>query len=101
MTGVGGMVSFELDGTPAEAAAFVSSLKYFALGESLGGVRALVCLPCKMTHASIPPETRAELGLSDTLIRLSPGCEHPKDLVADITAGLERIQVTASEHAAV
>jgi cystathionine beta-lyase/cystathionine gamma-synthase len=101
MTGFGGMVSFELDGTPAEAAAFVSSLKYFALGESLGGVRALVCLPCKMTHASIPPETRAELGLSDTLIRLSPGCEHPKDLVADITAGLERIQVTASEHAAV
>jgi cystathionine beta-lyase/cystathionine gamma-synthase len=91
MTGFGGMVSFELDGTPAEAATLVSSLQYFALGESLGGVRALVCLPSKMTHASIPPETRAALGLSDTLIRLSPGCENTKDLVADIITGLDRL----------
>jgi cystathionine beta-lyase/cystathionine gamma-synthase len=90
MTGFGGMVSFELDGTPEEAAAFVSSRRYFALGESLGGVRALVCLPCRMTHASIPPETRAELGLSDTLIRLSPGCESARDLVADLIEGLDR-----------
>jgi len=95
MTGFGGMVSFELDGTPEEAAALVSSFRYFALGESLGGVRALVCLPCKMTHASIPPETRKELGLSDTLIRLSPGCESPKDLVADINVALNRLGVTA------
>ena len=101
MTGFGGMVSFELDGTPEEAASFVSSLRYFALGESLGGVRALVCLPCKMTHASIPPETRAELGLSDTLIRLSPGCEHPRDLVSDITAGLERIGIDRTDQVAV
>lgn len=90
MTGFGGMVSFELDGTVDEAAAFVSSLTYFALGESLGGVRSLVCLPCRMTHASIPPETRAALGLSDTLIRLSPGIEHPRDLVADLTGALAR-----------
>ncbi len=95
MTGFGGMVSFELDGTPEEAAALVSSFRYFALGESLGGVRALVCLPCKMTHASIPPEIRKELGLSDTLIRLSPGCESPKDLVADINVALNRLGVTA------
>ena len=94
MTGFGGMVSFELDGTPEEASALVSSFQYFALGESLGGVRALVCLPCKMTHASIPPETRKELGLSDTLIRLSPGCESRKDLVADITGALNRLGVT-------
>jgi cystathionine gamma-lyase / homocysteine desulfhydrase len=87
------MVSFELDGTSEEAAALVSSFRYFALGESLGGVRALVCLPCKMTHASIPPETRKELGLSDTLIRLSPGCESPKDLVADIDGALNRLAV--------
>jgi len=96
MTGFGGMVSFELDGTPEEAAAFTASLKYFALGESLGGVRALVCLPCRMTHASIPAETRAELGLSDTLIRLSPGCESPRDLVADITASLDRVGAKAT-----
>ncbi len=91
MTGFGGMVSFELNGTPEEAAALVASFRYFALGESLGGVRALVCLPCKMTHASIPPETRAELGLSDTLIRLSPGCESTKDLVRDIEEALGKL----------
>jgi cystathionine gamma-lyase len=98
MTGFGGMVSFELDGTAEEAAALVSSFRYFALGESLGGVRALVCLPCKMTHASIPPETRAELGLSDTLIRLSPGCESPRDLVADLTSGLDRLGAVRAER---
>jgi cystathionine beta-lyase/cystathionine gamma-synthase len=91
MTGFGGMVSFELDGTPEEASSLVSSFKYFALGESLGGVRALVCLPCKMTHASIPAETRAALGLSDTLVRLSPGCESPRDLVRDVLEGLDRL----------
>ena len=91
MTGFGGMVSFELAGTLDEASAFVSSLRYFALGESLGGVRSLVCLPCKMTHASIPADTRRALGLSDTLVRLSPGCESPKDLVRDIVEGLDRL----------
>jgi cystathionine gamma-lyase len=91
MTGFGGMVSFELDGTVEEACAFTSSLKYFALGESLGGVRALVCLPCRMTHASIPAETRKALGLADTLIRLSPGCESSRDLVRDLVEGLDRL----------
>jgi cystathionine beta-lyase/cystathionine gamma-synthase len=91
MTGFGGMVSFELDGTVEETSSFVSSLQYFALGESLGGVRALVCLPCKMTHASIPPAERHALGLSDTLVRLSPGCESPRDLVRDIIGGLDRL----------
>jgi len=101
MTGFGGMVSFELHGTLEEASRFVSSLRYFALGESLGGVRALVCLPCKMTHASIPPETRRALGLSDTLIRLSPGCESPRDLVQDIASGLDALGAGESreEHA--
>jgi cystathionine beta-lyase/cystathionine gamma-synthase len=96
MTGFGGMVSFELDGTPDEASAFVSSLTYFALGESLGGVRSLVCLPCRMTHASIPPETRRALGLSDTLVRLSPGCESARDLVRDLVDGLDRLGETTS-----
>jgi len=96
MTGFGGMVSFELDGTLEEASECVSSLQYFALGESLGGVRALVCLPCKMTHASIPAETRHALGLSDTLIRLSPGCESAKDLVKDLVSGLDRLGAKAA-----
>jgi cystathionine beta-lyase/cystathionine gamma-synthase len=48
-----------------------------------------------MTHASIPAATRAELGLSDTLIRLSPGCESPRDLVRDLTGALDRVKTAA------
>ena len=92
MTGFGGMVSIELDGTMDEVISFVSSRRYFTLGESLGGVKALICHPATMTHASIPAEARAELGLSDTLIRLSPGCESSEDLVEDLTEGLAQLE---------
>jgi cystathionine gamma-lyase len=91
MQGFGGMVSFELDGTARDVERFVSSRRFFALGESLGGVRSLVCHPARMTHASIPAAARAQLGLSDSLIRLSPGCEHHKDLVADLVEGLNAV----------
>ena len=94
MTGFGGMVSFELDGTMDEVVSFVSSRKYFTLGESLGGVKALICHPATMTHASIPAEARAELGLSDSLIRLSPGCETAQDLVEDLLEGLRELETT-------
>jgi len=89
MSGFGGMVSFELDGSVEEVVTFVSTRRLFVLGESLGSVKSLLCHPARMTHASIPAEARARLGLSDSLIRLSTGCEHPKDLVADLIAGLE------------
>lgn len=92
MTGFGGMVSFELDGAVDDVVAFVQSRRFFALGESLGGVKSLVCHPARMTHASIPADARAALGLSDTLIRLSPGCEHRLDLVADLVEGLDQVQ---------
>jgi cystathionine beta-lyase/cystathionine gamma-synthase len=92
MTGFGGMVSFELDGSVDEVVSFVSTRRFFTLGESLGGVKALVCHPARMTHASIPASERAALGLSDTLVRLSPGCEHRKDLVADLLEGLAGIE---------
>lgn len=91
MSGFGGMVSFELDGSADDVTAFVSNRRYFALGESLGGVKSLICHPARMTHASIPAAERARLGLSDTLIRLSPGCEHPDDLLEDIEQGLQAI----------
>ncbi|MDR3720519.1 MAG: PLP-dependent aspartate aminotransferase family protein [Candidatus Acidoferrales bacterium] len=91
MTGFGGMVSFELDGTLEEVIAFASSRRYFTLAESLGGVKSLLCHPATMTHASIPAEARAELGLSDTLLRLSPGCENAEDLVEDLLAGLAEV----------
>jgi len=96
MSGFGGMVSFELDGTAEEVATFVSSRSYFALAESLGGVKALICHPATMTHASIPAAARAELGLSDTLIRLSPGCENAEDLVEDLLAGFAELKSTSS-----
>jgi len=91
MTGFGGMVSFELNGTIEEVIAFASSRRYFTLAESLGGVKSLLCHPATMTHASIPAETRAQLGLSDTLLRLSPGCENSEDLVEDLLAGLAEV----------
>jgi len=91
MTGFGGMVSFELDGSLGEVVAFASSRRYFTLGESLGGVKALICHPATMTHASVPAEVRAELGLSDTCLRLSPGCENSEDLVEDLLEGLSQI----------
>jgi cystathionine beta-lyase/cystathionine gamma-synthase len=53
-----------------------------------------------MTHASIPPDARAALGLSDTLIRLSPGCEHRKDLVADLIEGLDAVQAARQAEGA-
>ena len=67
-----------------EVTAFVSNRRFFALGESLGGVKSLICHPARMTHASIPADRRAALGLSDTLIRLSPGIEHADDLIDDL-----------------
>jgi cystathionine gamma-synthase/cystathionine gamma-lyase len=91
MSGFGGMVSFELDGTVDDVVRFVSGRRFFALGESLGGVKSLICHPAQMTHASIPADARVALGLSDTLVRLSPGCEHPKDLVADLIEGLDAL----------
>jgi cystathionine gamma-lyase len=101
MTGFGGMVSFELNGTIEEVTSFASSRRFFTLGESLGGVKALLCHPATMTHASIPPEARAELGLSDTLIRLSPGCENSEDLVEDLLEGLAQLETARAAGRAV
>jgi cystathionine gamma-lyase len=101
MTGFGGMVSIELDGEVEEVVRFVSSRRFFTLGESLGGVKALVCHPARMTHASIPAAERAKLGLSDTLIRLSTGCENASDLVQDLVDGLNTLQAEREAAAAV
>lgn len=94
--GFGGMVSFELDGTPDDVTSFVSNRRFFALGESLGGVKSLICHPACMTHASIPAQQRAALGLSDTLIRLSPGIEHADDLITDLTEGLRALHARSA-----
>lgn len=86
--GTGGMVSFVLKGGLAEARLFLSRCQLFTLAESLGGVESLVDHPAIMTHASVPLETRLQLGISDGLIRLSVGVEACADLLADLTQAL-------------
>lgn len=90
-TGFGGVVSVELRADLEATQRFVSTRKYFKLGESLGGVKSLVCHPASMTHASIPPEERRRLGLPDGLVRLSVGIEDVRDLIEDLEEGLEAL----------
>jgi len=90
-TGSGGMLSFEIEGGLEEAKRFLESLKIFALAESLGGVESLIEHPALMTHASVPKETREQVGLTDSLIRVSAGIEHIEDLIADLDQAFEKI----------
>ena len=84
----GGMVTAILRGGLDESRRFLERTELFALAESLGGVESLIEHPAIMTHASIPPEIRAELGISDSLVRLSVGIEDVDDLIADLRFAL-------------
>jgi cystathionine beta-lyase/cystathionine gamma-synthase len=88
MTGFGGMISVELD-TRERAAHLLGRVKVFSLAESLGGVESLISHPASMTHASVPPELRARLGITEGLVRLSCGVEEVEDLLADLERGFE------------
>ena len=90
MRGFGGIISIET-GSLENAKRFAGALKVFTLGESLGGVESLICHPVTMTHGSVPAERRAELGITDGLVRLSVGIEDIDDLEADIKNGLNAI----------
>jgi cystathionine gamma-lyase len=83
-SGFGGMISFVLKGGLDESRRFLSACKIFTLAESLGGVESLIEHPAIMTHASVPAENRAKLGIADGLIRLSVGIEDLSDLQADL-----------------
>ncbi len=85
--GFGGMISFDLPDFDS-AKKFLTGIKLFTLAESLGGVESLICHPASMTHASVPPEERRRIGLSDGLVRLAVGIEDVEDLIADIKNGL-------------
>ncbi|XP_050362949.1 cystathionine gamma-lyase [Nymphalis io] len=89
MTGHSGVFSFKHSGGLKESRKFLSSLKVFTLAESLGGYESLAELPSLMTHASVPEEQRAELGITDSLIRLSVGLEDIDDLIADLEQALK------------
>jgi cystathionine gamma-synthase len=104
--GFGAMVSFELRGGPAAVERFCGALRCFTLAESLGGVESLVAHPATMTHASMDAEARAKAGISEQLLRLSVGIEHPDDLVEDIELALDEALAaaevcTSAEHLAV
>jgi cystathionine gamma-lyase len=86
--GGSGVVTFFLKGGLADARRFLERLEVFTLAESLGGVESLVDHPAIMTHASVPPEARERLGISDSLVRLSIGIEDTADLVGDLEAAL-------------
>lgn len=89
MHGFGGMITAILKGDINDAKRFLERCELFTLAESLGGVESLIELPAIMTHASIPPETRASIGISDGLIRLSVGIEAAEDLIADLKYALD------------
>jgi cystathionine beta-lyase/cystathionine gamma-synthase len=91
MRGGGGMISIDLKSDLAGSRRFLEKVHLFALAESLGGVESLIEHPAIMTHASIPAEQRAALGINDTLIRLSVGIEALDDLKADLEAGFAQV----------
>ncbi|MDR2859792.1 MAG: PLP-dependent aspartate aminotransferase family protein [Mediterranea sp.] len=88
-SGFGGIVSFEIRGSVIDAERFLEKLRLFTLAESLGGVEALIELPALMTHVSVDKKVREQVGITDTLVRLSTGIEDAKDLIADLEQALE------------
>jgi len=95
-SGFGAMLSLELAGGEPAVAAFLAGLECFTLAESLGGVESLIAHPATMTHAGMHESARLRAGIGMGLLRVSVGIEDATDLVADLSAGLER----AAEHAA-
>jgi cystathionine beta-lyase/cystathionine gamma-synthase len=88
MQGFGGMLSFDV-GSFENARRVLNRVKLMALAESLGGVETLISHPATMTHASVPPERRQAIGLTDSLVRISAGVEDPRDLIDDLRQALE------------
>jgi cystathionine gamma-lyase len=88
MNGSGGMVTAVLEGGLDEARRFLERCEIFSLAESLGGVESLIEHPAIMTHASLPAQVRAELGIDDSLVRLSVGVEDLEDLLGELQHAL-------------
>jgi cystathionine gamma-lyase len=90
MRGFGGMLAFEL-GSLEAARRLLNAVKLHALAESLGGVETLISHPATMTHASVPAETRARIGITDGLVRISAGVEDIDDLRDDLVQALDAV----------
>jgi cystathionine beta-lyase/cystathionine gamma-synthase len=87
MKGFGGMLTFDV-GSVEAAHDVCKRVKLMSLAESLGGVETLISHPASMTHASVPPERRRQIGLTDSMVRISAGIEDPQDLIADLAQAL-------------
>ena len=96
MAGGGGMVSFEVEGTGEDTRRVSEAMRLFTLAPSLGGVESLVSIPVLTSHAMIPAEDRAKMGVTEQMIRLSVGIENAEDLIADLEHALEA--VAAPQH---
>ena len=88
LAGAGGVLSFEVVGSGADACRVTEALSLFTLAPSLGGVESLVSIPVLTSHAMIAPDLRKKMGVTEQLIRLSVGIEHADDLIADLEKGL-------------
>jgi cystathionine gamma-synthase len=98
-SGFGAMLSFELAGGESAVAAFLAGLECFSLAESLGGVESLISHPASMTHAGMEESARLRAGIGVGLLRVSVGIEDAADLIADLSAGLERAAKAAAPEA--
>ena len=86
---IGPIISFEIHGGEPECYRFLDALRLFKLAVSLGSVESLAEHPCSMTHCEAGPEENAKKGITESLIRLSIGVEHPDDLIRDISQALD------------
>ena len=87
----GSMISFDLAGGEPQAFRFLNALKLIKLAVSLGGTESLAEHPASMTHSDVDPEERIDLGITDQMVRLSVGVEHPEDLIADLEQALDAV----------
>ncbi|MCL1632339.1 PLP-dependent transferase [Sporolactobacillus sp. CPB3-1] len=95
--GKGGMLSFEL-ASPKQVEPFLTALRLITFAESLGGVESLITYPATQTHADIPEALRLEYGLSNALLRLSTGIEHPDDLIDDLKQAFQKLKRGVAAH---
>jgi cystathionine beta-lyase/cystathionine gamma-synthase len=98
MSGGGGMVSFEVEGTGEDARRVSEAMRLFTLAPSLGGVESLVSIPVLTSHAMIPAADRAKMGVTEQLIRLSVGIENADDLITDLEHALQAISIPQHAH---
>jgi cystathionine beta-lyase/cystathionine gamma-synthase len=96
MSGGGGMVTFEIEGTGEDARRATEAMRLFTLAPSLGGVESLVSIPVLTSHLTVPAEERRKMGISEQMIRLSVGIENADDLIADLEGALEKVATSQS-----